>query len=226
MPPKRPNHYEILGLTPTVTDREIKKAYRLLVKKVHPDLEYGKQSEVERTESKKRMQHINEAYETLMDSYKRREYDYTIGARSRTQRTTQKARNTVQEEYEREKFLKFVFHPARRSITKLLNQYKKKLLELEQDLFDDELNMMFAKYVDELEETLLDASNSFTATPPPDTLKGSVTWMRHSIAQAADGLEELRHFCNNYDYDHLSMAGSLFKIALEHSARAQQLTKI
>jgi hypothetical protein len=57
-------------------------------------------------------------------------------------------------------------------------------------------------------------------------LEGSVRWMRHSIAQAADGLEELHTFCKNYDYDHLSMAGNLFKIALEHAARAQQLTKL
>src|ERR1700679_3858946 len=39
----------------------------------------------------------------------------------------------------------------------------------------------------------------------------------HCISQAADGLDELRYFCQNYDYDHLAMADNLFKIAIEHS---------
>jgi hypothetical protein len=49
--------------------------------------------------------------------------------------------------------------------------------------------------------------------------------MRHAIAQAADGLEELQYFCQNFDYDHLAMADNLFKIAREHSARALQVSK-
>ncbi len=222
---RRPNHYEILGLTPNVSQRDIKKAYRALVKKVHPDLEYSRQTDGERKESKERMQHINEAYETLMDASKRRAYDYTIVRQTASRRAGEKARNSQAEEQQREEFLKKVFHPARRTIVKLLNQYKKRLAALEQDLYDETLVNAFSKYVDEIEDALLSASNALSGSPTPESLKGAVQWMRHAIAQAADGLEELRHFCNNYDYDHLSMAGNLFKIALEHSARAQQLTK-
>lgn len=49
--------------------------------------------------------------------------------------------------------------------------------------------------------------------------------MRYSIAQAVDGLEEARRFCQNYDYNHLHMAGNLFKESNELSRKALQLTK-
>ena len=46
-----------------------------------------------------------------------------------------------------------------------------------------------------------------------------------AFAQAADGLEEMRRFCQNYDYDHLSMAGNLFRIAVDLSRQAQRLAR-
>ncbi|MCA9817583.1 MAG: hypothetical protein KC652_20890, partial [Cyanobacteria bacterium HKST-UBA01] len=84
----------------------------------------------------------------------------------------------------------------------------------------------FSAYVEKLEETLLKASNKYTAEDCPDSLGPAVQWMRHSIAQAADGLDELNLFLVNFDYDHLSMAENLFKIAIEHSKVALNLTKV
>lgn len=224
---KPPNHYEVLGLKPDVSHGDIKKAFRQLVKKFHPDLEYSKQSDNERVKAKEFMQKINQAYETLIDKKKREAYDYKIGLRSESLRRVRQQFHKVQnEDHLREVFLGTVFHPNRRAIVKVLNQYKKKLSLLEQDIYDDKLLEEFSVYVESIEKTLRAASNDFTASPPPETLEGSVRWMRHAIAQASDGLDELHTFCKNYDYDHLSMAGNLFKIALEHTAKAQQMTKL
>ncbi len=223
---KRPNHYEVLGVQPDVTQSDIKKAFRQLVKKCHPDLEYSRQNDTERLRAKEEMQKINQAYEILVDKKKRQVYDHTIGLRTLRRIKPVQVFSATDEERKREEFLGKVFHPARRSIVKILNQYKKRLSVLEQDIYDDELLEQFSKYVDTIETTLRDASNSFTANESPETLAGSVRWMRHSIAQASDGLDELHHFCTNYDYDHLSMAGTLFKIALEHAAKAQQMSKL
>lgn len=66
------NYYDILGLKKNSTQLEIKKAYRVLAFKFHPD----KNSSAIESEKFKQ---INEAYSVLGDEYKRRNYDLNYG---------------------------------------------------------------------------------------------------------------------------------------------------
>lgn len=61
--------YKILGVEPDSSEEEIKKAYRALSKKYHPDLNPGN------PEAESKMKQISEAYTVLSDHDKRREYD-------------------------------------------------------------------------------------------------------------------------------------------------------
>lgn len=63
------DYYEVLGVSKSATDDEIKKAYRNLAKKHHPDVNQGD------NESETKFKEANEAYETLRDSQKRAKYD-------------------------------------------------------------------------------------------------------------------------------------------------------
>lgn len=63
------DYYKILGLSKNATDDDIKKAYRKLARKYHPDLNPGN------AEAQKTFQQINEANEVLSDPEKRKKYD-------------------------------------------------------------------------------------------------------------------------------------------------------
>lgn len=64
------DYYEILGVSKDATDEELKKAYRKLAKKYHPDANPDNKKEAEA-----KFKEINEAYETLSDKQKRQMYD-------------------------------------------------------------------------------------------------------------------------------------------------------
>ena len=58
------NAYKILGIDPSATDEEVKKAYREMAKKNHPDLVSNLGDDV-REAAEKKFQEINQAYETI-----------------------------------------------------------------------------------------------------------------------------------------------------------------
>lgn len=66
-------HYEKLGLNKNATEKEIKDAYKKLVKKYHPDVYQG-----DKTYAEKMIKEINEAYGVLSDPIKKAEYDAEI----------------------------------------------------------------------------------------------------------------------------------------------------
>ncbi|PVU99079.1 hypothetical protein BB559_001032 [Furculomyces boomerangus] len=68
---ERKDYYKILGVTKNASQKEIKKAYRKLAHKHHPDRASGKEKEA----AEKAMAEINLAYEILGDPKKKEEFD-------------------------------------------------------------------------------------------------------------------------------------------------------
>ncbi len=222
MPKEKQTHYQLLGVASNVSQKEIKEAYRALVKSSHPDVDY--QNQGKRHEATHHMTRLNEAYETLKDRRKRAEYDAIIGVNEQRRNPKVKldANDTVES---RERFLKRIFHPARSTMVKVLGKYKHELKKLSEDVFDDELVAQFDGYLDSLESALRKAAEAYASERAPSSLEPAVHMMRHAIAQAVDGLDETRQFTQNYNYDHLTMAENLFKISVDLSRNALQLTR-
>jgi curved DNA-binding protein len=63
------DYYSILGVTKNATDAEIKKAFRKLAVKLHPDKNQGDKT------AEEKFKEVNEAYEVLSDPEKRKKYD-------------------------------------------------------------------------------------------------------------------------------------------------------
>ncbi len=70
----KPNYYDVLGIEKTANDADIKRAYRALSLKYHPDRNAS-------AESTAKFQEVSEAYETLSDAEKKQEYDDILAGR-------------------------------------------------------------------------------------------------------------------------------------------------
>ena len=67
--PERPDYYKILGVGKNASDEEIKKAYRKLARKYHPDTNQGDKK------AEERFKEISQAHDVLSDPDKRKAYD-------------------------------------------------------------------------------------------------------------------------------------------------------
>ena len=63
------DYYQILGVNKSATQEDIKKAFRKLARKYHPDVNQGNK------DAEARFKEVNEAYEVLSDPEKRQKYD-------------------------------------------------------------------------------------------------------------------------------------------------------
>jgi DnaJ-domain-containing protein 1 len=74
------DHYATLGLDRRCTEAQIRAAYRLLAKQLHPDVNGGSPAALAQTQA------LNAAYETLSDPARRQQYDRQLTAREQRDR--------------------------------------------------------------------------------------------------------------------------------------------
>jgi len=106
------DYYELLEVSKNASDDTIKKVFRMLIKKNHPDLFEGE----EKTKAEEKVKELNEAYETLSDKGKREKYNEEL---EQNNVNTDVAIETLIKENE---YLKSVIQEKNRLIKKYLEE--------------------------------------------------------------------------------------------------------
>lgn len=101
------NYYNVLGVSQNADDFVIKAAYKAMAQRYHPDKFANNVRDAADAESK--MRQINEAYQVLSDSVKRREYDDSL--RQQKQNQHQSSQHTEQQKQNEDWQIALRFYP-------------------------------------------------------------------------------------------------------------------
>jgi molecular chaperone DnaJ len=221
------NHYQTLNIQQDASQAEVKRAYRHLAKRFHPDTNSD-------TANHDKIAQINAAYEILGDPHHRKDYDQQLQyteqleaaglsveeVEARRQRT-----EAAQEHYRKRReaeqnadnqlklWLKRVYTPVNRTLSQILRSLKSQLDKLSADPFDDQLVEEFQAYLEDCKDLLSKGQRSFQTIPNPSSAAVVAANLYHCLNQVSDGIDELEYFTLNYDDRHLHTGRELFRIA-------------
>jgi molecular chaperone DnaJ len=213
------NHYQTLQVQPSATLSEIKQAYRRLVKLCHPDVNIAKSGSQQILE-------LNAAYEVLSDASQRADYDRKLYEPAKPRIRQQSNRPTGQQaDDEVQRWLKQVYLPVNRLITRIINPLIAQIDALSADPFDDDLMTDFQIYLDECRHYLTQAQKTFRSLPNPYILAGTAANLYYCLDRLGDAVEEFNFFTLNYDDSYLHSGQEMFRIAAGLKKEAQASIK-
>ena len=139
------NFYELLGISKEATKDEIKKKYREMAKKYHPD-RYVNSTKEEKEKAENMFKDINNAYEVLIDDDRKAEYDRKNGGGDYSDsKKKSKSSYTSQESYE-DIYNRF----SKASMDDMFNDFMKKGTKSKEEKVDDKMkegvNNMFESF--------------------------------------------------------------------------------
>tara|TARA_Y100001968_G_scaffold301415_1_gene313659 strand:+ start:512 stop:1210 length:699 start_codon:yes stop_codon:yes gene_type:complete len=197
------NPYEILGVRSNAPLKEIKSAYRELVKRHHPDT--GGDEEM--------ILSLNAAWEILRDSESREAFDlearinnsFIKKTKSRNFRNVQanNLANSVktkvaEEEDELSLWLKDIYGPINKLIGQVINPFQKKIRELSGDPYDDHLMESFCSYIQDSQVKLKKVEYLYRSKIAPNSAEGLAINLYRCFSQLQDALNEIDKYTMGY----------------------------
>lgn len=204
------NYYHTLQVRHQAPQSEIKRAYRHLVKKFHPDCNHD-------LNNHDRISAINIAYETLSNPQARASYDQSMGLRPTKPESPLVRRRSpgLDEDGKLDLWLTQVYEPIVEILNQTLDRLDEQIDELAADPFDDELLENFQEYIQNCRNAFNHAQVLFRGMPNPSSAAGVAAYLYHCLNQVGDGIEELNYFTLNFDDHHLHTGQELWRIADE-----------
>lgn len=204
--------YQELGLSKNASLSEIKKAYRLLAKKNHPDT----------GGSNERFIAIQEAWEVLNNPEKKAIYDREIYSHS-NYHTNQKeswslevnikkssSSNTDQDIKD---WIKKIYFPINRYINQVIKPLNGEIKKLSADPYDDELMENFCSYINLSRKKIEKAELLYKSHVVPASISSIGLDLYHCFSQVNDALVELERYTQGYVDDYLFDGKQMMKEA-------------
>ncbi len=213
------NYYQILRVSQTATQQEIKQAYRRLAKQFHPDCQT-------KSANHEQIIQINAAYEVLSDGQTRRTYDLQLSGKFHHSFEQRQKRNAAAQKYYQQsrqqqrqadsaqfRWMQDVYFPLKTLISRILNPLEQEIENLSADPFDDGLMFVFENYLQTCRSYFEQAKLTLSSQPNPSKYAGMAANLYYCLNHISDGLEELERFTQTYDDYYLHTGKELFNLA-------------
>ena len=212
------NAYKVLGISPKATTSQIKKAYRELVKKHHPDAGGNETKIIE----------INAAWEILKTPQGRLNHDQKWNHFNSIQHETQnlEKRNaqacavasaakdySAAAENALSKWLQRVYIPIDRLLGEIINPFPKQIKALSADPYDDNLMGDFCTYLESSRNRLEKINHLYQSLQVPQNARGLGLNLYHCFSQVEDSVNEFERYTMGYVDEYLHDGKEMLKKA-------------
>ncbi|MCY4235497.1 MAG: DnaJ domain-containing protein [Cyanobacteria bacterium MAG CAR2_bin_4] len=214
--------YRELGLSPAATAAEIKVAYRQLVKRHHPDaggdaqrivainVAYGVLSQAE----------TRQAYDaTQQESHQKRTINYGHSRKKSRRSSSSPCPNPTMEAYQ---WLRVVFDPANRQLSRIITPFPGKLRALSANLYDDKRMTVFCHYISDSQRRVDLAQVVYQNCYPPPALADLSTDLYRCFGYVQEGLSQLNFYTMGYVDDYLRDGREVMRLARQLRYDLQQ----
>jgi molecular chaperone DnaJ len=214
--------YVVLGISPQASGEEIKAAYRMLVKRHHPDAGGDDQ----------RILALNAAWEVLRDEQSRRRWDASqrraaaAGAAApgpaRAGRSPTAPGSGADRDAQLQAWLQKVYDPIDRLLGQVIQPFPEKLRELAGDPYDDRLMEAFCAFLEGSRARLEQVERLYRSRAAPAGAQGFSLSLYHCLSQVQDALAELERYTLGYVDDYLRDGREMLREAGQRRGRLQQ----
>jgi len=197
--------YEILGVEKSAQLEEIKAAYRILVKKHHPDIGGNKTKILE----------INAAWQHLKSIENR--FINKTQEQQKTKANNADFKHPENKGLDKDKaissWLINVYNPIDRLIAEIINPFPKKIRDLSADPYDDKLMEIFCEYIKRSQKKIEKIQKLYQVIPSPIQISHFSLSLYQCFAEVEDGINELERYTAGYVESYLHDGNEMLRKA-------------